>query len=141
MTRQVSFSPGNVHALSGAPQRALYKNSGRRFFTKCLPGSDLFPYLIIADNRNPGVNHIVEGLCLGRRQVNTAMASAVLVNGSAEFTSPAGIMESDASVKRHPVIHVTLIFVCAVRLLLPAEYPVRLCIGQAVDALRCRVIL
>ena len=62
------------------------------------------------------------------------MGAVILIDLAAELTAPAGIMESDAAVKGHPVIHMALVLIGSVRLLGSPQYPVLFLVGQAVDA-------
>ena len=40
----------------------------------------------------------------GERQVDAAVASAVLVDGAAEAAAPGGVVQSDSAVEGHPVV-------------------------------------
>ena len=56
--------------------------------------------------------------------IDTAMGAVILIDLAAELTAPAGIMESDAAVKGHPVGHRALVGIRSVRPLRPAQHPV-----------------
>ena len=71
-------------------------------------------YLVVADYRYSRIYIIVEGLCLVRREIDTAMTSVVLIDRSSEAAPPVGVMKTDTAVKRHPVIYMALIRVSAV---------------------------
>ncbi len=88
--------------------------------------------LVIADYRNPCVHQVIKGCCLGRRQIDTAMASAGLINRSAKLTAPVCIVKTDSAIERHPVRYRRFIFILAVCLLLPAQDAVTLLVGKAV---------
>lgn len=68
----------------------------------------------MAENWHSLVYFLVEKFCFINRQIDAAVAAGILVDGSAEFTSPACVMETDAAVEWHPIIYVTFIFICAV---------------------------
>ena len=53
----------------------------------------------MAENRHSLVYFLVEKFCFINRQIDAAVATGILVDGSAEFTSPACVMETDAAVE------------------------------------------
>lgn len=67
----------------------------------------------MAENWHSLVYFLVEKFCFINRQIDAAVAAGILVDGSAEFTSPACVMETDAAVEWHPIVYVTFIFICA----------------------------
>ena len=61
----------------------------------------------MAENWHSLVYFLVEKFCFINRQIDAAVAAGILVDGSAEFTSPACVMETDAAVEWHPIVYVT----------------------------------
>ena len=94
----------------------------------------------MAENWHSLVYFLVEKFCFINRQIDAAVAAGILVDGSAEFTSPACVMETDAAVEWHPIIYVTFIFICAVCPFGAAQNAVGLLVGQAVNTFRGCVV-
>lgn len=95
----------------------------------------------MTENWHSLVYFLVEKFCFINRQIDAAVATGILVDGSAEFTSPACVMETDAAVEWHPIIYVTFIFICAVCPFGAAQNAVGLLVGQAVNTFRGCVVL
>lgn len=49
----------------------------------------------MAENWHSLVYFLVEKFCFINRQIDAAVAAGILVDGSAEFTSPACVMETE----------------------------------------------
>ena len=94
----------------------------------------------MAENWHSLVYFLVEKFCFINRQIDAAVAAGILVDGSAEFTSPACVMETDAAVEWHPIVYVTFIFICAVCPFGAAQNAVGLLVGQAVNTFRGCVV-
>lgn len=60
---------------------------------------------IVADHRSSCRNIVKDRLCNTRRQVDTAVGTARLVNRTAKTASPLRIMHTDTIIERHPVIN------------------------------------
>ena len=90
----------------------------------------------MAENWHSLVYFLVEKFCFINRQIDATVAAGILVDGSAEFTSPACVMETDAAVEWHPIVYVTFIFIGTVCLFGAAQNAVGLLVGQAVNTFR-----
>ena len=60
---------------------------------------------IVTDHRSSCRNIVKDRLCNTRRQVDTAVGTARLVNRTAKTASPLRIMHTDTIIERHPVIN------------------------------------
>ena len=92
--------------------------------------------LIEADDRNIILDDVIKLSCFIRRQVNTSMGSSAEIPVSAKIWLPICIVESNSSVKRHPVSYRLLIGIGSVLFLTATKYIRALLIIKCKDSRR-----
>ena len=85
-------------------RRGLYRLRLRRF-CRTARRTLLRTRQIVADHRSSCRNIVKDRFCNTRRQVDTAVGTARLVNRTAKTASPLRIMHTDTIIERHPVIN------------------------------------
>ena len=86
------------------PCTYFHSQSGRLFLSM-----EFIPIIVHTHDRCFLINHLIDLRCLFTRQINATMGSAVNIDFSSKARSPGSIMQSDSTVKRHPVVYMRLI--------------------------------
>ena len=61
------------------------------------------------------IDQIIQCASFALWKIDTSMGTTVIIDGSAEFTSPAGIVETVTAIEGHPVIYMRYIRILTIR--------------------------
>ena len=94
------------------------------------------PVIIHTDNRNILIYQLIYFFCIFIGHIDTAVRTTVFVNTSPKAASPAGIMQTDSPVKRHPERYGRLITWRPIGKRLPSQHLISGFVSQKINSRR-----